>query len=295
MSSPATMIGTQTSQFFSRKNRVFRVINHAWTTRLRLVSQTTPPTTQSTLVTAPPLNQQGITFYFVDGGTRTVTCGFDAGGTHYTVNAAFDVKRPNADWFTEIKGTIAMDSNWISPNGPMFGLHFGINTSQDNAGVKFTFTNATGLVGLSGFRFYCTQIGTNMITMNLINGQSFSNIGAGLDDAVEYKNFGIGNLFGIDSDSPGIAIGYAVTNMVSKEIQMTNYLMFLPKPPSIAVPIKTLIWRMKGVARSGGVWAIDNSLTSASIISTNSSTLSFPQWTNSIKPGISTFYPNWLP
>jgi hypothetical protein len=234
--------------------------------------------------------KSNIVFYWVDGATnRTVTCSATVRGQKVVGQAAFNVRRPTADWIAEPNAIMAVDRNFIYP-----ALHFGNYLSPTNKGMLFHFRNAN----LNGYQdpwfFKWAQLAQSYARGNFIltNNVGYELRCAGLDMQFPLRAWSVAP--GDDVDSPGQSTSDSFKLQFQAEFR--SYLMFQPilLTPTIPVPIKKIQWSISGVATNDTTkWILLSSPNDFSIPLNNADTFEFPTWTNKAQNGI-TLYTNWF-
>jgi len=231
----------------------------------------------------------GVSYYWVDGGTKQVQCTVKVAGQELSASTVFNVIRPSSDWIGTIMNTVAVNTNYaynLSHPPPQVWLHFGGSLLGEQgwvSGIYFTPTNLN-LNGYSGSDdFFCVQLLDEIVEHCRTNGTSTHLGGNGLDTDYPYEDFGqdLGRIQ-VAHDSPA-------TNCrgedyhVSDSGQYQTFLMFQPgEPSSIPVPLRVIKWSWSGSADAdtNHQWSLTTS--NATISVNNQDTITFPTWTNNV-------------
>jgi hypothetical protein len=235
------------------------------------------------LTSAMLTNTNGtVSFFWVDGGTKTVTCTAVVSGATNTVSTTFNVLRPVPSVVTST-GSVTMTTNFADD---LF-INFGIRTNVAASGATFSFTMPAGF---SNYSIECVQVITSLNhvieTTNVGEGvtpHTRQTVGTVLD--TKYPTSGSTNTF---SDSPQIPLYYWHIIGASITNEFKTSVLFQPTldpTPTNWVPIWTITWRCTAVATGFGENPSDWSLTGTNISVSQSadSGTNYPSWTNNSK------------
>jgi hypothetical protein len=271
------------------------ITNYAWKVPGITFSDYVANASSGILYTAFPTTNSGVSYYWVDGGSKPVTCAVQAMGKTLSAQAVFNVKRPSVDWVGSIQDPIAADANngyWGSGVYP--SLHFGgaIDTNgHPIEGIVFTASNLNFDGSYDGNTFFFTQVGNGLATHCQSDGTSVHISFSGIDSADPGKVF-----YDFTTNSTASYHDSPYSPMWNTDIKIfrsnsfDTYLMFQPPSPSRPVPLKKISWNWSGAAipdvSQSGSWTLVSS--NAVITANNQDAFSHPVWTNNMDNQIST-------
>lgn len=108
-----------------------------------------------------------VQYYWVDGGSKQVSCTATSGGFAFTAETTFNILRPEATWTLTPKGHVAVDTNYYGGIPGWYYLHTGVGHTTNDAGMLYSY-HATDLKGYSGtYNFSFVQIASFDWKVNL--------------------------------------------------------------------------------------------------------------------------------
>jgi len=265
------------------------ITNYSWTVPGYAVSNfyCAPDLSTGMVIEPFPKTTNETDFYWVDGGTKQISCTVQSEGIPLVAQTSFNVLRPAVNFIGAINGLISYDSNFAFGTGES-NLHFGGSTSNGiiTHGIDCTASNPN-VVGCSDYGFTVVQVITQNSHTDIVAGASYIiQDGTGLDtfDPLADLGHGYGTVY---SDSPGISISNTNVTTLSKSGSYQTVLMFQPfGVNSISVPIKEIDWNWSGAGTfTNGQWVLASSPTNAAITLNNHDTTTFLQWTNVVITG----------
>jgi len=189
------------------------------------------------------MTNSSVTFYWVSGGTKTVTCTANVRGQSLSASTTFDVFRPTGGIVT-YTNSVTVDSNYHLG----LSLHFGTASPAEASGILWSNIPPISLPpGVSG-RVEWVQImdlGTNFLwsPYDVLITNRF-----GYDP----PNYPVLESWG--GDSPGTKL--ANFTFIYRNDNFSLWLMFRPSNAgAIPVPLRKLTWGWEGTAtNSAGTW-----------------------------------------
>ena len=234
-------------------------------------------------------NSTNLVFYWVDGtANATVSCDLGVNGTTVPIAAAFDVRKPTANWFAKSNAPIALTNDMLT---------FGVPDPHTAAGIFFIYSD----LDLQGY--------TNAYTMSMVqllsgsavvaqgassNGQPYTvtltPVGSGPALDERYPTYSWGSAIlesGYDAPgTPSICVYqyepiYSALNAISDNMSCMDYLYFQPAgPSSIPVALRQLNWSVSMAAvRTQTNQATVDTITQSNVTYTSSRPVSGnPTW-----------------
>jgi len=224
-------------------------------------------------------NTNSVSFFWVDGGTKSVTCCGVAGGVTNTATSTFTVVRPT-NYVTTTTGSV------IVGNYSIYGLYmlFGDRTHADTVGILFSNT----LIIPSGFsngNIQWVQLHTSSRS-SITNTNSVSGVvphyketvGTVLDRRYPYPS----DTTNTASDSPGVTLAFSTEIGASKNQASKMWLMFQPAGSTNWVPLTIVAWNCTGSATGFGPRATNWFLRGTNITASPcvDSGTEYPIWTD---------------
>jgi hypothetical protein len=246
-------------------------------------------------------NNATISYYWVNGGQKNVTCSVLLNnGSIVTGSASFVVQSPTVNNFTSTTGPIVVGNSFGSLQLP-FGTN-GPSNTFGTPGINYTaqITTPPSIGGQLKFMQTLTADFQETFTNN--STESLIASGWWLDGADPYggstygpytisggTTFTMGN-----NDSPGAYLlsGYKKMNVITNNFSL--FLMFEPSGNSTWVPLSEISWGWTAIAQStnGGVTWTKTSGSSNAVNPSGSTTTNFPEWSNVYTPNVN---PVWQP
>jgi hypothetical protein len=218
------------------------------------------------LTTDFPTTNSTVGFYWVDSGSKQVSCSAVCGGVTCSTNVTFTVVTPTATL------------NPVTTGTSIFGdtMEF---ASDTNNGITF-YNSLSVPTNFSGFSVFSQTISLKTITRTESNGtvhnwtNACSPLFGDLPTPYQANLAGTTNFTPVDSPSVGLPAGY---KSVSRTTNFRMTMLFQP-PGGIAVPMLAVDWSWQASAATNGVgvWTITSSTNSPNPAATPTTT--FPQW-----------------
>ena len=228
------------------------------------------------VVTVFPLTNSSVSFYWKDGGSKSVSCSAVCAGVSCSTNVTITVVRPTAQIISKT-GIVGLDAG---------ALHDGVNTSISTVGISFTntLTMPSGYYnsGDTNYSIEWVQKITSTVRRlqtNNVSGDwyrlSASDV---LDTTYPYPfDAGYGNE---SSDSPSQGLGGTLYKSASVNDSFTRWLLFKPDGGEW-VPLRQVNWSWSAAASLvGGTWSLTSGTNSPN--PTDSDSTAHPEWTDNI-------------
>jgi hypothetical protein len=220
---------------------------------------------------APTLNQQSTTFYWVTQGSSqnaTLTLNYNT-GQQASAEVTFNTSGPTSVSMSTPTSVVQI---WEDSELDLY-LRFGNPTVP---GIQFD-ASATPPSGDSGTFFYEQLIGEYNVVYYNGQGCSFS-VGTGLDNTDPYPSNGLST-----DDSPGIEV-YSNETEATANFSATMYLLWQSgTSDSIPVPLGNVNWQWSGDAvQNSGDWSVKSGSGSSGGFVTSST---FPVWSTHVTNG----------
>jgi hypothetical protein len=255
------------------------ITNYAWKVPGITFSDYVANASSGILYTAFPTTNSGVSYYWVDGGSKPVTCAVQAMGKTLSAQTTFNVVRPTAHIAT-ITGSVALDNNFpiFSEGITILGLHYG-NTNINGISFIGTISIPTGFSGDDQFvQVINSQIREHQFTNGVWYAKKATNV---LDTIYPYTENNLQT-----SDTPGEGVD-PTDEGISSSDNFTMTLMFRPTGGQW-VPLRLVNWSWSGIGTlSGTNWVLTSSNNAANPSDTNS--ITHPQWSDNI-----TSYTNYI-
>ena len=246
----------------------FGIQTYQWTVPSKRDADWYADSSSSTEVPLTNTTNSTVSFFWVDGGFKDVSCWItltNAAGTKVLLKAKtkFEVKRPTAS----ISATINTAGVTVNSDYHEAGtwLHFGKRSSP---GIRFCQTNSPPPGFAGDYQF--VQLVNPYRTRLLTNGTWQAWYGAGLDSGYPYDTPTDCVL-----DAPGSPLNdQFLQKSVNDAFQM--WLMFKPSGDANWVPLRELDWWWNGGADAGGGWHLTYGANSSA--PTDADTTTYPSW-----------------
>jgi hypothetical protein len=251
-------------------------------------------------------NSQNIACFWVDGGTKNVSCSAICGGTTCSTNVAFTVVRPTFSVSTT-KGSVAVGTN----GGGALNMLFG-NANPGPVGISLSWTMVSFPLNNSSVKLgWCQLITSNLdiittisnIVTNIVkitnNVTNIVNVTNCVTNVIPHTNETVGTVLdgifpypcypdGHADDSPSIALFVNNETGAFDTLSATMWLMIQPTTNNGVpvsgnwVPANTTAWSCAGTAAGFGTNASNWSLsrTNISVLTNGDSGITYPIWTN---------------
>lgn len=256
-----------------------------WTIPAYAISNFIANTNTGTIYSNFPTGNSNVTFYWVDGGQKKVTCQVSSLGKSLLAQTTFTVISPDAQivTFTNTHG-VTVDTNFGRGSGVKFiqgtnyALHFGSPQYVETYGIILS--NSLPLTLPTNFSGHIewVQLLNNSTAFYFTNGAPFTNF-TNFHSGYDATNYPVVDP-SID-DSPGTPFNSSSLSGVVRQDNFQVWLMFhLDSQPSVSVPLQGCTWGWYGAAtNTGSNWTGSG----ISFVTSSSNTSAFPQWIKNVR------------
>lgn len=244
------------------------ITNYSWSVPGITFSDYVATAESGKLYTDFPITNSGVNFYWVNGGSKQVSCIVQASGQTLSAQTTFDVLRPTAHIPT-ITGNVALDSDY-----DYFALHDG--NPSTSPGITFYQTVNTP-IGFSGETEWIQKITSTLRRRELVNTNTWYRLQASdvLDTCYPYPSYTNST---ISADSPGQGVS-SLWQAVSVSDNFERWLMFKPTGGQW-VPLRKIGWQWSGIGNWDGTnWSLTNP---SNPVGLDEDSTDHPQWSDNI-------------
>ncbi len=239
----------------------------AGTTESNFYVSSDPLWTNGYPVALTDTTNSSVSFFWVDAGSKSVSCSAVCGGVTCSTNVTFTVVRPTEIMVVSNNGPIAIDNTYY--NNGILALHYGTRGSSIPGIRGILFSNTvlmppTNYYYNNGNTNYDTEWVQIIINSPLIRFQTndatgdWYDLGAAnvLDSYYNYNNGALN--VNPNGDAPGVGLDNTKWKAVITSEQFTMWLMFRPAGGQW-VPLHAVTWSWGGTATwSGTGWNLTN-------------------------------------
>jgi hypothetical protein len=224
------------------------ITNFSWTVPGITFSDYVATADSAVLYTNFPTTNSLVEFYWVDGGSKQVSCDVVVNGQTNTAPTTISVIRPEVSWTLTPKGSVGVDTNYeLGVYFPgYYSLHVGLNQPTNNVGMMFSFqvANLKGFTNDYNILFYQIANFDWKRNVDSLGGFYLYERGYDVTFPIDWSQYYKTN--GYRTDSP-YSVLIASDSFYWRTDTFEDYLMFQPaggKP----VPLKQATWNWSGRA-----------------------------------------------